>query len=143
MKSSTKRSLSEPEKVAQIVEALKDSLDGDLFLNHPDSKVGRIRAVRRGFGSEYGRPDAVIWIELTLDVLGAKVDVRFPVLVEAEEAGLSAAKDDWDLFFERDNLEIPMVVVGRKGARPANAEWTAKADVTGTIRLIGFDRLDS
>ena len=143
MRDSSKRQLSEPEKVAKIVEMLVDDLNGDLFLKNLDSKVGQIRAVRRGFGSEYGRPDAVVWIELTLPVLGAKVNVRFPVLVEAEEAGLNAAKDDWELFFERDELEIPMVVVGRKGMCPANAKWTAKANVTGNIRQIGFERLDS
>lgn len=142
MTPSSKPPLSEPAKVAAIVDALVDDLNGDLFLRDLELPVGQIRAVRRGFGSELGRPDAVVWIEMTLDVLGAKVDVRFPVLVEAEEAGLNAAKDDWELFFERDELEIPMVVVGRKGARPANTSWTAKANVNGQIRLIGFDRLE-
>jgi hypothetical protein len=142
MRSSSRQPLSEPDKVAKIVEALVNSLNGDLFLNHAESKIGQIRAIRRGFGSEFGRPDAVVWIELTLDVLGVKVDVRFPVLVEAEDAGLNAAKDDWDLFFERDELEIPMVVIGKQGARPENERWKARANVTGNIRLIGFDRVE-
>ena len=142
MTPSPKPPLSEPAKVAAIVDILVDDLNGDLFLKNLESPVGQIRAVRRGFGSELGRPDAVVWIEMTLDVLGAKVDVRFPVLVEAEEAGLSAAKDDWELFFERDELAIPMVVVGKRGARPATTSWTAKANVTGQIRLIGFDQLN-
>jgi|GEM_PF-5058101 len=142
MTASPKQPLTEPDKVAKIVEVLSSTLNGDLFLDHSESRMGQIRVMRRGFGSEFGRPDAVVWIELTLDVLGVKVDVRFPVLVEAEDAGLNAAKDDWDLFFERDELEIPMVVVGKRGARPANTKWTARANITGNIRLIGFDRLE-
>ena len=53
--------LTERQKVDVIVRALEAELDGDLFLRDTDHKVGRIKAIRKGFGSELGRPDAILW----------------------------------------------------------------------------------
>lgn len=130
--------MKEPDKVRHIVRRLSDELSGPLYLGDESRKVGSINVLRRGFGSEYGRPDALVMIELELEVLGAKIKVQSPILVEAEDAGLEAARDDWDLFFERDTLHIPMVVVGKPGARRETDRWTGKARIAGDIRFVAM-----
>ncbi len=134
--------LTEPQKVTRIVRALKDNLDGDLFLRNTENKVGHFKVVRRGFGSEFGRPDAVVWIEIETHVLGVLVTLKVPILVEAEDAGISAAKEDFQLFFERDRLEIPMVVISKEGAIKRETKDEAIAQVNVSIHQIGLDRIE-
>lgn len=134
--------LTEPEKVSRIVRALEAELNGDLFLRDMEHKVGCIKAIRKGFGSALGRPDAIVWIELELHVLGVRTFLRVPILVEAEDAGLHAAKEDYELFFEREKLDIPMVVVGRAGAPKRTEGYNAQASVRVTMHQIGLDRVE-
>lgn len=134
--------LTERQKVSRIVRALEDELDGDLFLGDADKRVGRFKVVRRGFGSELGRPDAVVWIEVETHVLGLRVSLKVPILVEAEEAGVSAAKEDFVAFFRRDKLKIPMVVVGRDRAPKRERTYEATAEVELSVHQIGFDRIE-
>lgn len=134
--------LTEPEKVSRIVRALEAELNGDLFLRDEDRKVGRVKAIRKGFGSELGRPDAIVWVELELHVLGVRTFLRVPILVEAEDAGLYAAKEDYESFFEREKLDIPMIVVAREGARKLKKEYSAQANVRMTVHQIGLDRVE-
>ncbi|MDI9549566.1 MAG: hypothetical protein QM346_18385 [Chloroflexota bacterium] len=130
--------MKEPDKVRHIVRRLDDELSGTLFLDSEQRPVGRIYTMRRGFGSEYGRPDVLVMVELELNVLGTRVKVQTPILVEAEDAGLNAAWDDWDLFLERDTLHIPMVVVGKPDARRDTANWTGKARISGDVRFVAM-----
>ena len=106
--------LSEREKVGALLRLLEDSLKGELYLHREGLtlKVGRIYPDRRGFGKEEGRPDIVLWIELDTWILGALVKAKFPVLVEAEEAGTYAAKADYEAFFDKAEALVPMIVVG-------------------------------
>lgn len=134
--------LTEPQKVSRIVQALEAELNGNLFLDEPDNQVGRFKVVRRGFGSEFGRPDAVVWIELETHVLGILVSLRVPILIEAEEAGINAAIEDFERFFERDTLKIPMVVVGKAHAVKRERVCEATANVEVSLHQIGFDRIE-
>ena len=131
----------ESRKVHAIVQRLEEDLEGDLFLRDETNKIGHLTPIRMGFGSELGRPDALIWVELELPVLGVPVRLKVPILVEAEEAGMDAAKEDYELFFQRKELEIPMVVVGRKGAQRKTKQSKTRARVNVTVHQIGFDRV--
>ena len=133
--------LSEPQKVQKIVKALENEIQGPLYLNDTENRVGEIIVSRRGFGSELGSPDAVIWVELNLRVLGISVSVRTPILVEAEDAGINAAKEDIRKFFERDDLEIPMIVVGRTGALSKKGIDKATARINVPIHQIGLHKV--
>ncbi len=135
------RNLTESEKVSRIVQSLEDELNGDLFLRNLNNKVGRIKAIRKGFGSALGRPDAIAWVELDLHVLGVKSFLRVPILVEAEDAGIYAAKDDYEMFFEREKLNIPMIVVSKPGSQKLKKEYNAQANVRVTMHQIGIDRV--
>jgi hypothetical protein len=133
--------LSEKEKVRQICLKLEETLKGDLYFRDEDHKVGSLQPSRIGFGSELGRPDAIVWVELELQVLGVPVRIRMPILIEAEEAGMEAAKDDYELFFERNELEIPMVVVSKERALRKKSSVSTKARVKVVSHQIGFDRI--
>ena len=135
------RNLTESEKVSRIVQSLEDELNGDLFLKNLNNKVGHIKAIRKGFGSELGRPDAIAWIKLELHVLGVRCFLRVPILVEAEDAGIHSAKEDYELFFEREKLDIPMIIVGKAGARKLKKGYDAQANVRVTMHQIGMDRV--
>jgi hypothetical protein len=131
----------ESRKVHAIVKRLEEDLQGELFFRDETNKIGQLTPLRVGFGSELGRPDALIWVELELPVLGVPVKLKVPILVEAEEAGMDAAKDDYELFFQRKEIEIPMVVVGSKGARRKTKQSKTQARVNITVHQIGFDRI--
>ncbi len=133
--------LSEREKVNKIFKALEHELSGKLFLGDPSRPVGEVKIIRRGFGTELGRPDVVIWVELELHVLGVRTSLRVPVLVEAEDAGIAAAREDFVKFFERDALTIPMIVVGKSGVPRLIRTEAAQANVQVEMVQIGFDRI--
>ena len=135
--------LPEKEKVRQICLKLEETLKGELFFRDDEHKVGSLQPTRIGFGSELGRPDAIVWAELELQVLGVPVRLRMPILIEAEEAGLEAAKEDYELFFERNELEIPMVVVSKERAVRKKASVSTKARVKVVSHQIGFDRIQN
>lgn len=131
----------EREKVRQITNTLERELEGQLFLNVREKAIGRIEVERRGFGTERGSPDVVVWVTIELHILGALTRLRVPILVEAEEAGYGAAKEDVRKFFERDTLEIPMVVVGRDGGFGKQHYERAEATVNVTIKQVAFSQL--
>lgn len=133
--------LSEREKVRRITNALERELEGQLFLSGREQSIGRIEVARRGYSSELGSPDVVIWVTIELHVFGALTRLKVPILIEAEEAGYSAAREDVRKFFERDKLEIPMVVVARNGAVAKQHVEQAIAKVDVTMKQIGFDRV--
>jgi hypothetical protein len=93
------------------------------------------------FGSELGRPNVIVWVELELYILGMRTKLRVPILVEAEDAGLDAAKEDFIKFFEREKLAIPMIVVGKSGAPKLPRIKEAQANVRVEMLQIGFDRI--
>lgn len=133
--------VSEKEMVRQICLKVEETLKGELYFRDEEHKVGSIQPSRIGFGSELGRPDAIVWVELELQVLGVPVRLRMPILIEAEKAGIEAAKEDYELFFERNELEIPMVVVSRDRAVRRKACGYTKARVKVVSQQIGFDRI--
>ena len=130
--------MKEPDKVRHIVRRLNEEVSGILYLGSEARAVGRVQVLRRGFGSEYGRPDAVVMVKIELELLGTRVKVATPILIEAEDSGLSAAREDWNLFFERDTLEIPMLVVGKPGAPRKTEYWLSQAKVKGEVKFIGL-----
>lgn len=135
--------LTEPQRVTRIVRTLENQLQGDLFLKDLDHKVGRLRIERRGFGSEPGRPDALVWVEIEMHVLDVAVSLRVPILIEDESSGLSAAKEDFQKFFKQDALNLPMVVVSKKGIRRKESNESTNANVELKIHQTGFDRIDT
>jgi hypothetical protein len=132
----------EKEKVAQILRTLERQIGGELFLRNTDRRIGRIKVIRKGFGTERGRPDVIAWIELDLHVLGVRTSLRVPILVEAEEAGMTAAKEDYEEFFKEEKLDIPMLVVSRAGATRAKRKERATAIVQVTMQQVGFERVE-
>jgi hypothetical protein len=132
--------LNEFEKVTKIYHAL-ENCNGPLYLRNLENEIGEIKVIRKGFGSELGRPDVLIWIEISFHIFGSRVHLRVPILVEAEEAGISAAKDDFELFFKREKLQIPMVVVAGHRAPKVNRQYPATANDEVSVHQVGFDRV--
>ncbi|MBU0701298.1 hypothetical protein KKE26_08430 [bacterium] len=99
----------------------------------------KISVTRRGFGSERGRPDVVIWIELDINVLGVSTKTKIPILIEDESGGVNAAKEDYEAFFERDKLTLSMLVVG--GEKRRSKEESAQAKIQLQIKQIPFERI--
>ena len=69
-----------------------------------------------------GCPDSLLVLNVTLPVLGERVSIQAPILIEAEKAGMNAAMEDLDKFCKRSMkgalegggrsfVEIPMLVV--------------------------------
>jgi len=66
-----------------------------------------------------GCPDEILRIELSFELLGTKVKLSAPVLIESEKAGASSAIEDLEKFCfrslsgeQKSYIEIPMLVVG-------------------------------
>lgn len=100
----------------EVFRALERCVKGKLYLRTPEGKefeVGEITPVRRGFGSKKGRPDCVAWVEMNMDILGAKARARIPIPVEVEiKAGIGGVKPDYEELFKSEGIELPMIVVG-------------------------------
>ena len=80
-----------------------------------------------------GCPDSLLLLKVSLPVLGRMVSVQAPILIEAEKAGIDAAKRDLDKFCERSSkgtmegggssfLEIPMLVSTQSTSRRQKEE---------------------
>lgn len=71
---------------------------------------------RIGFGTQKGRPDELLTIKLTFNLLGKTLEVQVPVPIECEEAGgtSEALKDLYEGKHREDYLKIPMLVLGNK-----------------------------
>ena len=128
--------LSEREKVGALFRLLEDSLKGELYLHKENQtlKVGRVYPVRKGFGKEEGRPDIVLWIELNTRILGALVKANFPVLVESEEGGIYDAKPDYEVFFDKAQALVPMIVIG--GNKKVQGQRIVSARVMLAIKQV-------
>ena len=90
-----------------------------------------------------GRPDSILVLELTLPVLGQRVVVKVPILIEAEKSGIEAAMTDLNEFCERSKkgvlnggqpsfLEIPMLVTTPSPHAP---ERVVQRDIRGTFSV--------
>jgi len=64
-----------------------------------------------------GRPDSILWVEVSLTLFGQNLKLRVPLPIEAEKNGIDDAIEDLDAFVERKRypIEIPMVVVAEAG----------------------------
>lgn len=62
-------------------------------------------------------PDCLLWLDIDLDIFSQALEVRLPLPVEAEAAGLEHAREDLEKLVERENYypEIPMLIVAEKG----------------------------
>jgi len=63
-------------------------------------------------------PDCILWVEISLKLLGQDLKLRIPVPVEAEKGGIyGGALEDLRKFVERGKypIEIPMLVVAEAG----------------------------
>lgn len=63
-------------------------------------------------------PDCLLWVEISLKLLGQDLKLRIPVPVEAEKGGIyGGALDDLRKFVERKKYPIstPMLVVAEAG----------------------------
>jgi len=65
----------------------------------------------------FDSPDMILWLEVNFKIFGENFTVKVPIPVEAEETGISNAREDLDKFIERERyiLELPMIVVGGHG----------------------------
>ena len=64
-----------------------------------------------------GRPDSILWLEVSLGLFGQDLKLRIPVPIEAEKNGIADAMDDLEGFVARGQYiaEIPMLVVAEAG----------------------------
>lgn len=64
-----------------------------------------------------GRPDGILWVDISLRIFGQDLRLRIPVPIEAEKSGIGGAMEDLDGFVERGEYvaEIPMLVVAEAG----------------------------
>ena len=85
---------------------------------------------RIGFGTKKGRPDELLIIKLTFNVLGKTLEVQAPVVMECEEGGGidEALKDLYEGKHRKDYLKIPMLVLGKKFDND-EAQIDMKADI--------------
>ena len=62
-------------------------------------------------------PDFILWLDVALRIFAQNLEVRIPIPVEAEKAGIEAAVEDLDKFSERGHYpaKIPMLVVAEGG----------------------------
>lgn len=92
-------------------------LKGKVWLEREDGtklEIGMMTPIRRGFGTQKGRPDTVVWLELQLSMLGVNVRAKYPILVEVGKAGFADARTDFSSFFETDEIEVPAMIAGGK-----------------------------
>jgi len=63
-------------------------------------------------------PDCLLWVEISLELLGQDLKLRIPIPVEAEKGGIyGGALEDLKKFVDRGKypIEIPMLVVAEAG----------------------------
>lgn len=126
-------------RVSKIYQILENDIQGDIYSQ--GKKIGRVYVIRRGFGSERGRPDVITWIELNMEVLGVLTKTKIPILIEDEKGGMQAAKEDYKAFFERDKIALSMLVIG--GERRFSKQENIQAKGRLHIEQIPFNRIIS
>lgn len=63
-------------------------------------------------------PDCILWVKLSIRVMGQNLKLKIPIPVEAEKGGIyGGALEDLRKFVERKKylVEIPMLVVAEAG----------------------------
>lgn len=127
----------------EVFRALERCVKGKLYLRTPEGKefeIGEITPVRRGFGKKKGRPDCVAWIELNMDILGAKAKAKIPIPVEVEiKAGIDGVKPDYKELFKNEGIELPMIVLG--GIKREEKEEYPETKLKLTIMQLPFERI--
>jgi len=126
----------------EVFRALERCVKGKLYLRTlqgEEFEIGGITPVRRGFGKKKGRPDCVAWIELNMDILGARAKAKIPIPIEVEiKAGTGGVKPDYEPLFESEGIELPMIVIG--GMKREEKEELCQAKVKLTITQLPFGR---
>jgi len=127
----------------EVFRALERCIKGKLYLRTPEGKefeIGEITPVRRGFGKKRGRPDCVAWVELNMDIVGARAKAKIPIPVEVEiEGGIGSVKPDYKELFESEGIELPMIVVG--GVKRDEKEHYPKTKLKLMITQLPFERI--
>lgn len=87
-------------------------------------------------------PDFLLWVEMAVHVFGQPLDIRIPIPVEAEKAGIDAAEEDLEKFVKRARfpIHVPMLVVAAKGF--ATRERQGTLPVRFTMRQVPVKVLD-
>lgn len=97
-----------------------------------------LRPLRVGYGTKKGRPDEFLIVEVSFPIFGERIHLQAPVLLEAENGGLSPGLEDLKEFSRRtsageqeSHIKLPMIISGkeRKPHRKVNVVTTAKIDV--------------
>ena len=126
----------------EVFRALERCVKGKLYLRTLEGKefeIGEITPVRRGFGSKKGRPDCVAWIEMNMDILGARAKAKIPIPVEVEiKAGIDGVKLDYKELFKSEGIELPMIVIG--GIKREEKEEYPETKLKLTITQLPFGR---
>lgn len=63
-------------------------------------------------------PDCILWVDISLKLIGQNLRLRIPIPVEAEKGGIyGGALEDLKKFIERRkySIEIPMLVIAEAG----------------------------
>ena len=67
---------------------------------------------------EVDSPDCILWVDISLKLIGQNLKLRIPIPVEAEKGGIyGGALEDLKKFVERRkySIEIPMLVIAEAG----------------------------
>lgn len=64
-----------------------------------------------------GRPDSILWIEISLRLFRQNLRIKVPIPVEAEKHGIGDAMEDLEDFIKRSKypIEMPMLVIAQAG----------------------------
>ena len=64
-----------------------------------------------------GRPDCILWVEITFRIFDQHLRIKVPMPIEAEKNGISDAMEDLEGFVNKKKYitEIPMIVVAESG----------------------------
>lgn len=128
----------------EVFRVLERCVKGKLYLRTLEGKefeIGEITPIRRGFGKKKGRPDCVAWVELNMDILGARAKAKIPIPVEVEiKGGIGSVKPDYKELFESEGIELPMIVVG--GVKREEKEDYPKTKLKLMITQLPFERIN-
>jgi len=118
--------------------SLIQKLEGTLYLKSGSDfkEVGKTWSERRGFDSKKGRPDFILWVMLSLDILRTRTRSIFPILIEEEGDGMSAATQDYTQFLNEEGLSVCMIVVG--GETRETKQRTVRSPVKVELSQIPF-----
>ena len=101
----------------------------------------KFNPIRKGWGSQRGRPDEILLISLKFVLAGERFNFKIPFLIEDEKvAGIHGAMEDLKLYALRSldgtdtsYLELPMLVIGNKrSVKKTEIEVKAKIKIIET-----------